>query len=438
MPLLVHDATSHINSTATLVAAYNTSEVDEERDVLFSRLEKYAEWFEEHMHRHLQDGMLEEYAQLAGIMLRGNRDRKLLMRVLSSLGERAYQKRHTEPAVILAIAQFLQTVDENVFSGASADLLDLTDDLLAKLNPRKNDFSKGNHNTHCAILFALHQTMLALQRISPHELDPNDEGGVYCQFKDKLQKILQRSMYYPTRFQALIVEENLRRLASDAPGIASARTGRRLLSGLSGFGYVCRAVRAVLVADIDPEAIEMAYQLLKAACSSNSIQNSSWFECLSHLNEAVLVSVQDEEKLDALTKCTESILAALRQMRDLQDQKALLYGMICQLRVLALEGETSELRRSASQELMYVGTQCVACEGWDKESDIIETLLQALRDVHLKGENRELTEPALIMLHSRDNPVCKVGLPSSSPKDFAHLLFCLKGPRGRIAGWLHA
>ena len=118
-----------ICSTDALVAAYNEAADVEEREALRSWLQHYAEWFEEQTNKHLEEGMAEEYALLAGIVRPCDRDSKLLRRVFASLGERAHQKRYREQEVVRAVACFLQTVDEKVFDGVSSQRTELRNSL---------------------------------------------------------------------------------------------------------------------------------------------------------------------------------------------------------------------------------------------------------------------------------------------------------------------
>ena len=400
---------SKIASTKTLVEVYNSEEVDEMRKTLLAWLEQYPAWLEENLTEHVEAAMLEEYVELSNIKLRSKNDADLVSRAFDSLCNRSHRKRNADKDVTLSIVHFLQTMDDDVFREDSTLLLCLADDLLAQLKPKRNSFSKGNHERLGATLFALRQIMFVLQRISPCNLDPSDEDGVYYEFETRLETIVKKAKYFPTCFQALLVKEDLRLLASDSPDVMSSLPWRRLMHGLSGCVQIPHALRAALTADIDVDNIETGYQRLKTACADAEILPRGWHESLSRLNEAALISVQDPAKTDILTECSNQLLDSMSKMDAGQDRGALRYGMVCQLRVLAVDGQTPELRRAAAQEVTMIATKWLKCDDWDDDQDTIEAMLEALGDIHRTHENTDLVDAALEVVTNQASEGVQVG-----------------------------
>ena len=111
-----------------------------------------------------------------------------------------------------------------------------------------------------------------------------------------------------------------------------------------------------------------------------------------------------------MTRCFEEVLISQGRMRAGEDQNALRFGTISQLRLVALEATKENTRRSACQALYAIATSHFRAEIWNSEEEIFSLPLRTLGELHIEGENRDLTEPALLQMASLDDESSKVWL----------------------------
>ncbi|MCG8387071.1 MAG: hypothetical protein MJA30_16105, partial [Cytophagales bacterium] len=379
-----------ITSTESLVKAFNAAQTPQEQRALQQGIQKYIEWFNGQSVGDLTPAATQEYTCLAHIQATPE-NRWLLERYFNNLCnkiDKEYQ--HSEKPLIEALEYTLQNMDSAVFDGNPAPLTHLGDKLLAKLDPGSNEFTKATYPTHRSTLYALHQTLILIQRIAPDKWDPTREEGLYSRFKARIQAISASTKYYPIRYHARLLKQSLQRLEEDQSRLQDRL--KRVGHGLEGMIYLYQGVRALADLEVDLEAFKSCYESLQAALDKPHIDKRPWYDSHQLMNYASLLSLKDPTQYGEFEDRLQTFQSKEAGMRE-KDRTALRFGIVQQLRVLALGGLTQQVRKQSIQWLKELAQP----EEWGGDPAVMEGLLDGLASiaVHSQGAEKEQAKEAL-------------------------------------------
>ena len=395
-----------INSTSDLVRVYNDATDPKELEALYNWLGQYVEWFKRNSATNWRTGLIREYAILITISPKTVDSKHLVKQTLFSLCSYVIKQLFVEEESMVALCFALKNVEPDVFDGDVTNLLKLASYLLDLLDPSSVTLTTETYNSHRYTLFALRRAFLLTQQVAPKQLNPRHEEGVYITFKSRLEKIKENQTHFPIYFEAQYIEQILHRLTVE-PADQSVQLFRRLMLAGAGGAYLLHAVRRTLAVDVDVDAIKQGYQSLKEATAASSVNQRRWFEELVSLDVAAMLLCKEPDTPEDFLKCYEELIALQQSMPDADEKKLLRFGIVLQLRFLALEGPTASIRRCGCEELMYLGTRYVRHEGWT-DPDVVETLFLTLKDVNRRKEFQEISEGALEVMRSTDDTRIKV------------------------------
>ena len=260
-----------ITSTSALVDSLNAAQSPEEQQALQHWVQKYITWFNGQAVGHLteqQSASTHEYRLLSGIRADNPdnpKSKHLLRDYWKSLLRRARESEYQEEPFIHALEHTLPHIDIAVFGGDPEELIQLANDLLARLNPRRTVFCKETYPTHRSTLNALHHALMLIQQIAPRKLNPNLKNGLYSHFKAEFKAISQTAAYYPVHYHARLLKQSLQRLELGGYQVRVQGRLRRVGCGLEGLIYLYQGVRALADLDFDLEAFKSGYERLQAA-----------------------------------------------------------------------------------------------------------------------------------------------------------------------------
>ena len=398
-------AREDIKSTRDLVAAYNRAEAEEESNALHEWLQRYSQYLDAGFAKHADDGIFEEMSHLAGIGPRCEKDRKLIRKTIFFLGQQVADLTLDQRKTIAALAGALQAVDEVVFDDYPAALLKLSNVLLAELEATQTAFAKTTHGTHSTTLFALHQLLLLVHRITAPAKGVRPEQQWFQTFRTKLRNLSDCQTHFPTLFQVKIVEQCLERLViGRARGLRDVPRG--IVSLLSGCCCFYSGAWTALMADVDLDSIMKGCERFKEVVVSQD--QHDWYNEFLKLTRASLLTSQSTDFDDDFVRCVQIAKDVQASISKLEDANLLRFGIVTLLSHAVVHGKSKSLRMSAMTELVYVATRYLAYERWDKEPAIIEAVLAALRDAHLDCSLEEMAETAVACMESSDSRTVRV------------------------------
>ena len=180
-----------IDSTKSLVAAYNITNDKDERAVLVGWLCKYGSRSEEC----LTPKSVLEYSELANIAPRSQHDKGILKSVVDTLCSYLCQREFLKPSFAVALYRTLVLVDSSAY-GSVADLMLLAMNLLNSLSP-KPKLERGNFARYEATFLALQQTFFVLNNINRKNIYEKEKQELRRFIAAKEKELELSCKYYP-------------------------------------------------------------------------------------------------------------------------------------------------------------------------------------------------------------------------------------------------
>ncbi|MCG8341039.1 MAG: NACHT domain-containing protein, partial [Cytophagales bacterium] len=376
-------AQGDIKSTEALVDSLNAAQIPEEQQALQQWIEKYIDWFKDQSVGSLTSADLQEYSCLAHIQATPE-NRRLLESYFNILCNKIKENQYGEEPLIQALEYTLQNMDSKVFEGNPSKLNRLGDELLAKLNSNKDSFTKTTYPTDRSTLYALHQTLVLIQRIAPGQLNPNQEDGPYSRFKTKIKAVSENTQYYPIVYYALLLEQSLQRLAGPQARLQGSL--RRLGQGLKGTIYLGQVARALAELNFNLDDFQKGFESLQEAFTRKGIEAEAWYDWHQAMNYASLLSLEDAGNYGVFEQGLNAIKGSkLSQKLTKEGRTALRFGIVQQLRLLALHGPTQQVRTKSIQWLEDLAQP----EVWGGKPEVMEGLLDGLGEIAVQSQEEE-------------------------------------------------
>ena len=377
--------------THRLVRIYNNTANTREREVLGRWLSSLVAVFGK-LDSYQKAEVAEELAHLANVEARSARDRKLVLRVVSALGEATTDNACAE-TIAEALSRVLASLDVTVFEGDPATLLRLAATLTVTLRSCVVQ-TRQTFRGHRPALVALYQACTLIQRVAP--------ALPACNYlKEKQDGLLQGlkifgdAPYYPFRFYAILIEQCIHRMTKGDETSALFQAMQRLATGTVGVLDFYRGVRQV-----DPSAVSKGIQKLRTACADDRLRRKLWFDWLQTLSSAAMLCLTDPEKFELFLSGLEHTLEYQSCLSDEEECKAVRFGIVNELTAVATAADSAVVRRKAMFEFQYLATCRALSEGWNEDPEIYEGLLDAASKIFRQGEFGEYMKPVLETLTS--------------------------------------
>ena len=393
-PLQARIVQGDITSTEALVAALNRRQVPQERAVLEEWLVAYIRHFCCQSVQELvnnDSAFLLEYNQLAHIQPSSDKTNGLLHSYFVELSRKINQEAHLHHALPLmkSLVYALNKLDQQIFGNDSAPLIEIANQLLARLDPSQIVFSPSGYPTHGTTLDALHQVLYLVSCIDPR-WDSMDQKGIYQRFKTQLEAIAQaaqQQQHYPTSYHTQVLMQSLASLELDKKDAPLQDIVRRTFAGIQGLGYAYKGIKAVVTLDVEIDALHTAYGYFKQALVSDRITIRPWYIALQALRFSGLLSGIPQSPVIAgqhytrfersLYKYLDPSVSRWQQSFSPAEKKALRYGIVQELVSLALYSRSPSVCQKSIEWLKDLSDP----NRWGKEADIATALLDGLADV---------------------------------------------------------
>ena len=389
-------AQGDITSTQALVTVLNSTQDPQERAVLEDWLEAYIGHF---VNRNVYDLVskdstyLLEYNQLTHIKPLSKRTEKLLRSYFFGLSSKIDIDQEANLPLMESLVYALNNLDKQVFGDNPADLITLANKLLARVDPGEVIFSASCYPNHGTTLDALHQ-ILSLVGCVDRSWDSTDKQGPYHRFKEQLEAIEEASQeqeYYPTSYHTQLLLQSLSSLELDKAKAQLKDVCRRTFAGIQGLGCAYQGLRGLLELEVELEVYKNAYEHFQAALLSERIERRPWYKTHQALHWSSLLSLRAQ---DSKTACNyykqfeyhlekfrlyEDSLRPHQKLVGKADRKAVRYGIVQELALLALYSRIPLVRQGSIQHLTALAAPAV----WGEKEDIATALLEGLADVAL-------------------------------------------------------
>ncbi len=373
----------NIDSTASLVATYNTTSDKGERAVLLGWLRKYDSRSEEC----LTPKSVLEYSELANIAPRSQNDKGILKSAVDTLSSCLCQREFLKPNVAVALHRTLVLVDCSAY-GSVADLVELAMKLSDSLSPRPK-LERGNFARHEATFLALHQTFFLLNKINRKSIYEKEKQALRRSIAEKEKELELSCEYYPVNFHFKALRQAVERIEVKDP---SSHVSQAMWCGLCGLLHVLHCLRTLTNCDIDPTAIMDAFRRLRQETVAFGVSKRPWFDAFRTLMATRLEASKDEMKLAAFVSEWDAAIEPQKKTKG-DDLKALRIGILQEMRQLANQTSSENVRKEATTKLLTLTTNRAIFGEWFEDADVFTAFLDALHEIHtMSGDNQETAE----------------------------------------------
>lgn len=366
---------NNITNTLSLVRAFNQATDSNERKALRFWISGYAEWLSQRNNSITEEDTRFLYP-LFEMQHRQDEDIEVLQKLLLALLERINES-SCPMNLMKSLDYALERIDISIIEGFCARLPSLIDRLLTKLS--EASFARATYETDGAMLFTLYQTVVFLQKKAPNVLSRAKRKEI----RNCLKKIETKQKYYPIAYQAKLIKVGITKLASGrgSPMVSAHHRAFYLTVGAPNFA---QAILAAAHSNLDMDAFESTIQNIKDAYPVFlRILKSRYLEDrLDVIFLATEVTLQSND-FSYFKKCCDKLLNKSIISPFKRSKSTLLhFCMVTQLRWIALNGPSAELRNDAIEELLSWGNKCIR-KRWSIESrHVFQAILESLRVVH--------------------------------------------------------
>ena len=377
----------NIDSTKSLVAAYNAAMAEDERAVLLGWLCKYHERKADC----LTPKAVLEYAELASISPRSTSEKDVVKDLIGDLTSCICEGSFLPPSFAAALYSALVHVDFSEYDD-SEQLVVVARRLLSSLT-REPKLTRETFAKHEATFLALQQTFFLLREANQNKIDEKEKQEFRRTIAEK-ERIMELSCkHYPVSFYFKALRQAVERLKDEDAASRSAQTKQYLMCGLCGFVHVIHILRNLARGDIDPAAIEEAYKRNQTAIDNMGVAQRPWFDRLRRLMAKRLEALKDEMKFGLFGSEFDSAMESQRKMIEGEDLKALRFGIIQELRQLAIQTSSNTVRKEFTTRLLMLATTSAIFKEWFNDEDVFTAFLDTLHEIYTEGdENQETVE----------------------------------------------
>ena len=389
----------NIDSTRSLVAAYNKATDRDERAVLLGWLRNYGRRSEEC----LKLESVLEYSELSKITSSCTHEDGVLRDLFRGLCSRICQGEFLEPNVATALCRTLTHLEPSSYGG-TAQLVVVAKKLLDCLSPQPK-LTRENFAQHEGTFLALHQVFLLLHKSNRSDIDEKEKRDLRRAISAKENELELSCKYYPVRFHFKALRQAVERLEiRDAPSHLT-QAMRCVACGLCAFFYVFHCFRNLARCDIDPAAVADAYRKGLASFVVMGVSRKAWYDSFRTLMAARLAASKNEMDVEQFECAYRTAMEDQRTTRDKEDVKALRFGIIQELGVIANERSLDQARKEATMKFVELIAQQAVDGGWLDDDDVRVALSDVLRGLNAIAEGNDETKEALRVLHES----CKSG-----------------------------
>ena len=319
-----------------------------------------------------------------------------------------------------AIELTLLTVDAEIFKDDPSCLVRLADFLLDELDSEKASFSRKTFSAQCSALHAAHECLRILREVRSADLDPNEpEGLLEVKLLDYCRKVIDVAGYYPMKYEAMLVRHSVTSSQFSKRGAHNVSGARRVAELFYGTAGIHRALRKAVHLDFDLGNVESVaralqralLQAMQQARRGEIVCEDQWRKCLHALNAAHFAAMEDPSAIEVFSGIFSSLVLEGRASGS-EHCKALRFGVVEMLNMLAIHGEDGDVRRASAETLASLVERTDEWD-WSSDPDLFLELLDNLEELCARGfeDEKRLAHDAMERLLSNvHNAACEEAL----------------------------
>ena len=377
-----------IDSTESLVTAYNAATAEDERAVLLGWLCKYHERSADC----LTPKAVLDYVELANLAPRSTKEKDIVKDLISDLTSCICEGSFLPPSFAAALYSALVHVDPSEYDDAE-QLVVVARRLLGSLT-REPKLTRKTFAKHEATFLALHQTFFLLREANQNDIDEKEKQEFRRTIAEKERLMELSCKHYPVNFHFKALRQAAERLKDEDAASRAAQTKQYAMCGLCGFVDVFHFLRNLARGDIDPTAIEEAYVRNQAAIDNIGVPKRPWFDRLRSLTAKRLEASKDETKLEHFWSEFDVAMESQQKMIEGEELKALRFGIIQEMRLSARRAACEAMRKESTAKLVMLATGRAIFEEWFADEDVFTAFLDALHEIHIAGDDNQETAEA--------------------------------------------
>ena len=370
-----------VDSTTSLVQIYNGSPAGETEQLLQQCLRLYGETKE----KHVDAGNVMEYVELCKMKHRTEDDKKLLRDVVFFLSDWIPGDKFADESVAEALYRSLIWTPPEVFQQDLTELTEVADKLMDSLRPKPR-LTEANFLKHEATFMALHQVFVLMQSIACEKVVSEEKTTFQRSLRTKRSSMGISCKHYPVLYYFRLIEQGIQRLKLDEESTIAEQFFQFLQMFTCGFLRIAHAMIQITKLDIDPDKLGDLPGKLKELVDNIDVAERQWYDLLQVLSVAGRKTVEDHQNLPIFEESYRTVEESVWKIRLNADGKALLFGLMQELRRLALAPDSAEVRISGSSKLFALA-DAVTKSVWVRDKQIVEALLCCLHTVHSRGND---------------------------------------------------
>ena len=373
----------NIDSTKSLVKAYNATTDRDERAVLLGWLRKY----DERNDVFLKPKAVFEYAELANIVSRPGHDDDIPTNLIHALCSCICQENFRRPNFAVALCRTLELADPSTYGGV-AQLMVVAKKLLSSISPEPK-LTRKNFAKYEATFVALQQTFFLLHKTNQNDIEEEEKQQLRRAIAEKVTEMKLSCNYYPVNFHFTALRQAVERLLPKNP---SSHVSQAIWCGFCGFLYIFQCLRNLMKLDIDPAAIEVAYKRGRVAVDNMGVSKRPWFDAFHSLMAARIEASKEEMEFSLFGSECHTAMESQRKIKG-DDLKTLRFSILQEMRQLANKTPSAIVRKEVTMKLLTLTNGQATFEEWFDDADIFTAFLDALHEIHtMSDDNRETTE----------------------------------------------
>ena len=389
---------NNINDLKALLTTYNATTVAGERAVLFEWIRSFCE----HAAENLTAENVLDYSEMTKIIVRFEEEKDVLKKLVTDTCSTLSQGEFLGKNYATALCRSLIYVRPAVYGGG-AQLAVVATKLLDSLCGRPK-LTRDNFAEYEPTFLALRQTFFQLHESYQNRTHEKEKQELRMAIAEK-ERLLELSCdYYPVRFHFKVLRQAVERLeVEDAP--VHLVQAKYIECGLWMFLYACHIFRNLVRCDVNPESLMAAYKNAREAFDTMGVKRREWYDLLREVMVARDWALGGEAKFEPFENACNVAVQKQHELAPKTDQKALRYGVIQEIKLLAIWSSNEDVREAATKKLIELTRGQDTLEGWFDDADVLHAFLDTAYELYATGQsNQEIVEAIRELQQSCKSP----------------------------------
>ena len=375
---------NNIDSPKSLVATYNATTVEQERTVLFEWLSSFC--------RNVTANLTAEnvlgYSEMTKITAHSPDEKEILKKLVAVVCSAFSQAEFYEENYAIAMCRSLIYVRPAVYGGG-AQLVAMAMKLLGSLceSPK---LTRETFAEYEATFLALRQTFFQLHETCRNGIREKEKRQLRKVIANK-ERLLELSCdYYPVSFHFKVLRQAVERLEIEDASAQLVQAKLCMGYGLLMLVYVLLILRNLVRCDINPEDCKIAYKKAQEAVDNMGTKRREWYDLLRGIMVARDWILGEGASFEPIDNAYNTAMQRQHELEQKEDQKALRYGVIQEMKLLATWSSSKDVREAATMKLVELAKRRDPHEEWwFDDTDLLHAFLDSAYEIYAMDESNQ-------------------------------------------------